>query len=221
MPAQRKDESRLERLVYVWSFAAVYATAIGALAWLWHTSGGGAVAGLGKLAAGSLFVLGKFIVFVPDKLHGPWSLALMVWLIDLLVAFAFASFLDSFERAPMLGRWMRRARGKAVEVLAEYPRLERMAFFGVATFVLLPLASTGAVTGSFAARLLGLSRLAGVVAIAFGSAGTAAIFATLATFLGERGEEIMKSPVTAGGMLFGGLLLGWFAFKKVKAMLRD
>jgi uncharacterized membrane protein len=204
----------------VWSFAAVYAAAAGALVWLWRTNGAGAVGALGRLAATSLLLLGKFIIFVPDDLHAPWSLALMVWLIDLLIAFALASFLDSFERLPVLGRWLRRARGKAVAVLTEYPRIERMAFFGVATFVLLPIASTGAVTGSFAARFVGLSRLAGVLAIAIGSAGTAAIFALLATFFGNKGEEILRSPIAASSMLAGALLCAWLAFRKVKAMLR-
>jgi uncharacterized membrane protein len=220
MPQAKSGESRLEQLVYVWSFAAVYAAAAGALVWLWRTNGAGALGALGRDAATSVFLIGKFVIFVPNEPHGPWSVALMVWLIDVLMAFALASFLDQFERAPMLGRWLRRARGKAVAVLAEYPRLERMAFFGVATFVLLPIASTGAVTGSFAARLLGLSRLAGVVAIAIGSAGTAAIFAVVATFLGNRGEQILQSQVAAWSMLAGALLLVWLAFRKVKAMLR-
>jgi uncharacterized membrane protein len=220
MPASESGESRLERLVYLWSFAGVYAAAVGSIAWLWWSVGGRAVADLGKLAAMSLFLFGKFVVFAPDEVHGQWSLALMVWLIDLLVAFALASFLDSFERLPMLGRWLRRARRRAVEVLAEYPRLERMAFFGVAILVLLPIASTGAVTGSFAARLLGLSRLAGVLAIALGSAGTATIFALLATLLGDKGEEVLRSPLTSGSLLAGGLVLAWLAFRKVKALLR-
>jgi uncharacterized membrane protein len=220
MPAPRSGESRIERLVYVWSFAAVYAAAAAAIAWLWRASGGDAVAELGHIAFWSLVVFGKFVIFKIDALHGPWSLAVMVWLIDLLVAFALASFLDQFERLPVFGRWLRRARGRAVEGLAEYPRLERMALFGVATFVLLPIASTGAVTGSFAARLLGLSRLAGVVAIALGSAGTAALFAVLATFVGRQGEEILRSPVTAASVLAAGVVLAWLAFQKVKALLR-
>ena len=212
-------ETVAERLVFRWSFAAVYAAAIGSVAWLWWTAGGGAVAELGKLALASLLVVGHFIIFAPNA-HGPWTLALMVWLIDVMIAFLLASFLSTLERAPVLGGWLRRARGRAIEVLSEYPRLERMAFFGVAIFVLLPIASTGAVTGSFAARILGLSRLAGVLAIALGAAGTIVIFALVATFLGERGEDILASPIVATLSLLGAALLGWIAFQKAKALLR-
>ena len=147
-------------------------------------------------------------------------MALTVWLIDLLIAFALASGLESFERAPVLGRWLRRARNRAVEVLTQYPRLERMAFLGVVLFVLLPLAATGAVTGSFAARILGLTRLAGVLAIAVGSAGTASLFALIAAFLGERGEEILRSPTAAAAMVLGFAVFARFAYSKVKARLK-
>lgn len=220
MLPEETGESRAERLVFRWSFAAVYAAAIGGIAWLWMDSGGGAVAELGTLAATSMLVVGHFIVFAPNALHGPWSLALMAWLIDVLIAFALASGLSSLERTPVLGAWLRRARGKALQILTEYPRLQRMAFFGVAIFVFLPIASTGAVTGSFAARILGLSRLAGVIAIALGAGGTTALFALLATFLGQRAEEILHSPITSLAVLAGAAALAWFAFQKAKSLLR-
>jgi hypothetical protein len=213
-------ETVAERLVFRWSFGAVYAAAIGSVAWLWWSAGGGAVASLGTLALSSLLIFGHFIIFAPEALHGPWTLALMAWLIDVMIAFALASGLESLERAPVLGGWLRRARGRALDVLTEYPRLERMAFFGVAIFVFLPIASTGAVTGSFAARILGLSRLAGVLAISLGSAGTTVSFALLATFIGERGEDIAHSPVVTALSLIVAGVLGWFAFQKVKALLR-
>jgi uncharacterized membrane protein len=220
MLREETGESRAERLVYRWSFAAIYAAAAGGIVWLWLDSGGGAVAELGTLAATSMLVVGHFIIFTPNALHGPWSLALMCWLIDVMIAFALASGLESLERTPVLGAWLKRARGRAIQVLSEYPRLERMAFLGVAIFVFLPIASTGAVTGSFAARIGGLSRLAGVLAIAIGAAGTTAIFALLAVFLGERGEEILHSPVASTATLAGAAVLGWFAFQKAKSLLR-
>ncbi len=216
----KSRETRAEQLVYRWSFMAVYLAALGSVLWIWITSGAGAVAALGGLALSSLLVFGHFVIFAPDAELSPFALATMAWLIDVLIAFALASGLRTFERAPVLGSWLRRARGRAVEVLEEYPRLKRVAFFGVAVFVLLPVASTGAVTGSFVARILGLSRLAGVVAIALGSAGTCVIFALLATFLGARGEELLRSPLAAtSAMLVAGALL-WIAFRKVQALLR-
>lgn len=219
-----REETRAEQLVYRWCFAAVYVGAIAGVASLWRTSGTDAVSELGALAATSVLLVGKFIIFAPlrdEVTLGPWAMALMVWLIDLLLAFALASGLESFEQAPVLGRWLRRARGRALVVLTEYPRLERMAFFGVVLFVLLPLAATGAVTGSIAARMLGLTRTAGLLAIAVGSAGTASIFALLAAFLGERAEEILRSPTLAGAMILGFAIFARFAYRKVKALLKE
>ena len=213
-------ESRVERLVYRWSFVAVYACALFSVVWLASTQGRGALGELGTRAVASLLLFGKFIIFDPDSLLGPVALALMVWLIDLMVAFALASGLDSFERAPVLGRWLRRAHTRAREVLTEFPKLENMAFLGVVLFVLLPIASTGAVTGSFAARLVGLSRLAGVVAIAVGSAGTATVFALVAIFLGERGEALLRSPLLAAAMLVGLVVFLRVAYTRVKRILK-
>ncbi len=218
-----KEETRAERLVYQWSFAAVYLGAVVGVAVLWRTSGTSAVWELFALGATSMVLLGKFIIFAhlrEEVTLGPWSMALMVWHIDLLVAFAILSGLESFERTPVLGRWLRRARNRAVEVLTEYPRLERMAFFGVVLFVLLPIAATGAVSGCFAARILGLTRLAGILAIAVGSAGTASIFAVLAAFLGERGEQILRSPVLTAFMLIVFAVFARVAYLKVKALLK-
>ena len=218
-----REETRAERLVYGWCFVAVYAGALIGLGLLWRDGGSGAVAELGGLALTSLLVFGKFIVFAHlhgDTSLGPWILALMVWLIDLLIAFALCSGLEQFEELRVIGGWLRRARARAVAVLREYPRLERMAFFGVVTFVLLPLAATGAVSGAFAARLLGLSRLGGVTAIALGSAGTAATFALLATWLGERGEDLLHSPVLSAFMLGAMGLFALLAYRRVKRILR-
>lgn len=218
-----RRETRMERLVYRWCGIAVLAgTLVGAFR-MWQVSGNQGLAELGSLAATSLLVLGKFIVFVGlhEDRPSPWALAVMVWLMDLLIAFALASGLGALERAPMMGRWLRRARTRALEVLKEYPGLERMAFFGVVFFVMLPLAATGAVSGSFAARLMGLSRIAGVVAIAFGAAGTAFSFALLAYLLGERAEELARSPFLVGLSLLLLVLLGRQAYVRITKKLKE
>ncbi|MCZ6596246.1 MAG: small multi-drug export protein, partial [Planctomycetota bacterium] len=202
---------------------SVFAATLGSIAWLYRTQGTAGLTGLGSLTLTSLVALGKFVIFAGlrgETSLGPWALALMVWLIDLLVAFLLASGLESLERAPVLGRWLRRARRRAMDVLTEYPRFERMAFLGVALFVLMPIASTGAVTGSFAARIMGLSRLAGVVAIALGSAGTAVLFAMIAQFLGERGEVLLASPVLIGVCLVAFVVFLRIAYVKVRTALR-
>ncbi|MEW6070962.1 MAG: small multi-drug export protein [Planctomycetota bacterium] len=216
-------ESPLERAAFRWSAVAATGGTLLALLLVWRGAGVAGLAHLGSAAATSILLFGKFVIFLglhEDYPLSPAVLALLVWMIDVLIAFALASGLERLERAPLLGRWLRRARLRALAVLREYPGLERMAFFGVACFVMLPLAGTGAISGSFAARLVGLRRIPGVLAIVLGSAGTAASFLLLALFLGEQAEELARSPVLIGGTLVGLVVAGWIAWRRITRRLR-
>ena len=218
----RKETPR-ERAAYLWSALAVVCGAAFGLFEVWQVAGADGLTDLGSYAATSLLVLGKFVIFLglhEDAHLSPPALALMVWLIDLLLAFALASGLEKMERAPLLGRWLRRARTRALQVLKEYPGLERMAFFGVVAFVMLPLAATGAISGSFAARLVGLRRIPGILAIAIGSAGTALSFMLLALFLGEQAEELARSPLLIGGTVLALAIVGRAAWVRITDRLR-
>jgi uncharacterized membrane protein len=218
-----RNETRFERAIFRWCGVAVLLGVVVGLQRVHAEAGPAGVRQLGELAAVSLLLLGKFVVFsgLHEDTPSPWVLAMMVWLIDLLIAFGLLSGLEGLERAPVLGRWLRRMRRKAQVVLGEYPGLERMAFAGVSLFVMLPLAATGAVTGSFAARLIGLGRVPGVLAIALGSAGTSFSFALLASFVGERAEDLARSPVIVGATLLALLVIGRIAYRRVLGRLRE
>jgi len=218
------SESRLERLVYRWCFAAVVAGCGVFVLQVWRVAGADGLRRLGYLAGTSVVAVGKFVIFFAlheDANFSPWALALMVWLIDLVIAFSLFSGLEKLEGTFVLGGWLRRARRKAMAVLAEYPGLERMAFFGVVAYVLLPLAATGAVTGTFAARMVGLSRLAGVAAVAVGSLGTSLIFALLAQLLGEQAEALLQSPLLSGTLLLVLLLVGRLTWVRLRRRLKE
>jgi len=83
-----------------------------------------------------------------------------------------------------------------------------------------PPAGTGAITGSIVARLLGLSRVAGIAAIAVASGWSALCFALLASFLGEQGETLIKNPLIVAGVI--GLLgaVGVSLYKRFLVELR-
>jgi len=216
-------ETRLQRTLYRWCGAAVLAGVVFGIVRTLRVEGPEGLFSLGKLAVTSLLLLGKFVVFVglhDESRSSIWELAVMVWLIDGLLAFALASGLENLERAAFVGPWLRRSRARAQEVLASYPGLERMAFFGVALYVMLPLACTGAVTGSFAARVVGLSRVTGVLAILLGSAGTSLAFVLLAHFLGERAEDLARSPLLSASFLVALIVMGRFAWKRFSVRLR-
>ena len=216
------SESRFERAAFRWCVALLAATIVALLYAVYRSSGEAGLWELGAAAASSFFLIGKFVIFwgIRDASLSIPVLALLVFLMDMVFAFALASGLASLERAPVLGGWLRRARARAIELLQRYPGFERLAFFGVVAFVLLPVAGTGAITGSFVARLLGLSRLAGIGAIALASAWTALSFALLAHFLGDKAKVLLESPVLAGGVLVALIIGGSIAYLRILKRLK-
>lgn len=216
-------ESPRDRRLYRTSLVVTLGLAAAFFAWV-HQDGNesGLLAIVGH-AGLSLAFVGKFIVFagLTEGAPSPWQLAGMVFLLDMLFAFALASGIEALERAPLLGRGLRNARTRAQEVLREYPGLARRAFFGVALFVFLPLAGTGAITGSFLGRIFGLTRFDAVRAIALGSAVTALIFAGLAHFVGAQAEAFLKNPVLAGISTLVLLFVAWRAYLRFLKGLRS
>jgi uncharacterized membrane protein len=215
-------ETPLERRAYYLGMAGAALLFAAFFAWVHHDGNESGFVALFTHAGISLAFAGKFIVFVglePGS-PSPWQLAAMVFLMDLFFAFLLASGIQALERMPFLGRGLRKARARALEVIEQYPGLKRSAFLGVTLFVFLPLAATGAVTGSFLARIFGLSRIAGVAAIALGSATTALIFAVLARFIGQQAKTFLENPVLAGISTLVLLFVGWRAYLAFLSRLR-
>lgn len=219
-PTQR--EKTIETRVLLWGNLIV-ALAVGVYLVYVHVSSGAAgLAGMLTTAGLSIAAFGKLVIFWGLKAGAQpiWSLAVMTFLIDLAFAFILASGLQGIERAPVVGRWMKNGRARAKQVLEEYPGLRRLAFFGVVAFVLLPIAGTGAITGSIVARLLGLSRLAGIGAVALASGWAAFAFAVLAYYVGEQAETMLKNPLLVAGVLGLAGALAWTAYRRVLSELR-
>lgn len=216
------QESVLERRAFAWSALTSLALFAGFFTWVHLDGNESGLLAIVTHAGLSLAFVGKFIVFagLKEGAPSPWQLASMVFLMDLFFALLLASGIQFLERAPFLGKGLRRARERALEILAQYPGLARRAFYGVALFVFLPLAGTGAITGSFLARIFGLARASGLAAIALGSAVTALIFASLAHFVGAQAEGFLRNPVLAGVCTLVLLFAGWRAYLNVLGKLR-
>jgi uncharacterized membrane protein len=218
-PAETPRERLAFRLV---ALAAVLSASVAVLE-QYRLAGWSGLRQLGAFAASSLFLIGKFVIFggvAPGIELSTWGLALMVVLIDILIAIALASGLEVLERNPLLGRWLASMRAKARQVLDGYPALERMAFWGVALYVFLPVAGTGAVTGSIAARLVGLSRLEGVLAVTLPSLFSSFFFALMAELVGSQAEVILKSPLVITVSLIAALVVGFLAWGRIKRILQ-
>jgi len=167
---------------------------------------------------------GKYVVFsglTPGAPLGPAGLALLCVPVDALIALALALFLGPLRRLPWIGPTLIRMHLRAGAVLADYPRLRRMAFVGVALFVFLPLPGTGAVGGVFAGQLIGLSRPMTVLAVALGTAAIAALFSILALTLGSESERILHSPWFVIGSTLAFALFAWIAWRVALRKLRQ
>lgn len=165
---------------------------------------------------------GRFLIFA--GLHegfdlGPWEIAALLLVFDLHQCFAVAFALDRFEGHGRIGRWLARMRERARHVLASYPGFRRLAFAGLALFVALPLAGTGSITGSFAARLMGMPRLVGVAGVMLGQLLVSAAFAGLASALGAEAERIAKNPWLAGSLALLFAFAVWLGYRRVRREL--
>jgi len=174
-------------------------------------------------AAGvSVTVAGKFIIlygFDEGSHLGPFGLALMVFTVDMVIAVVLTSGARWLELIPGFGRWLSYLRMRANRALAENPGLSNMAFFGVVLYVFIPLAATGAVTGTLAARILGLSRFAGLMAVALGSASISTLFALVAYF-GKQHSAALGPKMTALSLaIVAGL--AWLVIRRVRRILQQ
>jgi len=167
---------------------------------------------------------GKYVIFsglsaaVP---LGPWGLAALAVLVDLVIATSLAVFLGLLARWPFAARRLKDAHQRAEAVLNEYPRLRRMAFVGTMIFVYLPLPASGSIGGTFVGQLVGLSRGATVLAVVLGGALVSATFAYLAATLGAKAEAMAQQPWVVGAAIAGFLVFLWLAWRTVKRSLRS
>jgi uncharacterized membrane protein len=139
----------------------------------------------------SFVALGKFLVVrgISPRGFTPWELAIIVFYLDLAVAFFLTFNLDHAYRIPGFGRRLEALQRYGSEVLGERPWLRKLTSLGVVLFVMFPLTGTGAIGGSLFGRLLGLGRLRTYSSIAVGSAigcfGMAALADFVATLIPE------------------------------------
>jgi uncharacterized membrane protein len=169
-------------------------------------------------------VPGKYVIFsglMSGAPLGPAGLAALCVAIDSLIALVLALFLGPLRRLPWIGPTLRNINLRARAVLHEYPRLQRMAFVGVALFVFLPLPGTGAVGGMFAGQLIGLSRPMSVLAVALGTAGIAVLFSGLAVTLGAESQRMLQSPAFVIASALALALFVWAGWRLAKHKLRQ
>lgn len=221
MNGELESASETRQLALVW--AATLAISVGALALWIGRSQPGNVHYVWLTALALATVPGKLAIFsglAPDSPLGPWGVATLGVAVDVVLSTTLSLGLGAFRRVPGVGAWLDNAHRQASAAMVQYPRLKRMAFWGVTVFVALPVPGSGWVGGTFAAQLVGLSRVMGVAAIAVGAAIIGVAFALLAQAVGKEAEALLKSPWIAGAALVALLALVWFLWQRFKGRLR-
>jgi uncharacterized membrane protein len=210
------------RLVYAWIVSLVVVFGGATLwillvrpthaAWIW-----GIVFGLASLP-------GKYLIFsglTPQVPLGPWEIAVLAVLVDTATALTLAVGLGWLMKIGWIARTLKRAHDNAQAVLDGYPRLRRMAFWGVVLFVFLPLPASGSIGGSFVGQFIGLTRTSGAIAVVLAGALVSALFAGLAVFMGARAQEMLRNPWLTAGSVVLFAAFAWIAWLRTKRALQQ
>lgn len=176
---------------------------------------------------GQIFFLatlpGKYVIFsglIAGVPLGPWQVAFLATIVDVATALTIAVGLGWVGKLPWFERRLKSIHDSAQSVLDQYPRIRRMAFWGVVLFVFLPLPASGAMGGTFVGQFCGLTRTAGVFAVTLGGAIVSIVFALLATFVGAQAEEMLTNKWVTGVSIVVFATFVWFAWKHTRALLR-
>jgi uncharacterized membrane protein len=92
---------------------------------------------------------------------------------------------DLVEKVPLLGTYIRKFEKKGKGYLSKKPWVERIAFIGVALFVMFPFQGSGAVGASILGRIIGMNKLKVWFAIIIGAIGGCFLIAMISYYLGE------------------------------------
>jgi hypothetical protein len=220
-PPMLPNAATTDTMRFRWSARAVLIGSVAVLVIYVIRHGWGAVGAL-AVAATAVF-LSKLSIFggnIPNNPFNPWELGLIAWMLDLWVSCALLAGLASFEKLPIAGKALAEAHLRAHQTLLQYPGLRRLAFWGIAVLVFLPIPGSGAVTGTLVAQIVGLSRMASFVSVALGAALAVSVYAAVAVLASEHGEKFLTNPLVIIAAVLGLILLFWYAWMRIKKELQ-
>ncbi len=220
------DPSARDAARFRWTAAAIaLASAAGAIAYLLVTGTHPASLAAAALAVflSKLFIFGGAIELWPFDAttldFNAWELALTAWILDLWVSCGLLAGIAGVERLPLVGRVLLEARARASQTLIDFPGLRRLAVFGIALLVFLPIPASGAVTGTLVGRLVGLTRMHTLAAVGSGAGIAVSVYAGVATFLDENWRELIQSPTLVIASVLGLAAFLWIAWLRVRREL--
>ncbi len=147
----------------------------------------------------AIFLIAGTIAFV-DIISGLF----LVWNFDLV------------EKVPVLGTYVRKFEKKGKNYLSKKPWVERIAFVGVALFVIFPFQGSGAVGASILGRIIGMNKLKVWFAIIIGAIGGCFLIAIISYYFGGFILSAFKDSAIYIGVLLLVILLGFTVWSHMK-----
>ena len=100
----------------------------------------------------------------------PWTvLAFSIAFVDIVVCLFLIWNFDLAKKLPFIGSGIRRMQLKGASILETMPWVERLTFFGIVVFVMIPFQGSGAFAGTILGRSVGLSVTSNLLAVGMGA----------------------------------------------------
>ena len=108
----------------------------------------------------------------------PWTvLAFSIAFVDIVVCLFLIWNFDLAKKLPFIGSGIKRVQLKGAAILESMPWVERLTFFGIVIFVMIPFQGSGAFAGTILGRAVGLSVSAVLAAVGVGALVGSALIA--------------------------------------------
>lgn len=117
--------------------------------------------------------------------YNPLLVALGIAAIDSIVALFLVWNWSLTLKIPLIGQWIDRATNRGARVLARRPWIRRLAFLGLALFVVIPFQGSGGVGGAVIGRIMGMKWYKVWAAVTIGAISGSLLIAYLSDSLFE------------------------------------
>lgn len=162
----------------IWSLSIIgpIVSTAAILATIWAVAGFGFMNKILLAAAITFLFFSRFVILGGESASDPTvsfltreQLFLLITYMDLVMAVLVTFHIGLMFKLPIIGNKIGSLVGDAQFIIRSSPWMKRLAFIGLTTFVMAPLAATGCIGGAIFGRLLGLGRGLTLLGLIIGS----------------------------------------------------
>ncbi len=118
--------------------------------------------------------------------------------VDIITAYFFLWNLYIAEKIPLIGKWIKKFEEFGAQKMKEKPWISKIAFVGVALFVVFPFQGSGGVGASILGKVIGMNKYHAWFAITIGSFSGCFLIATISYYLSGAVFSAFKSGTFQG-----------------------